>query len=287
VVAFSRRTRELVTVALLLALPVLVLRSGLKDPSELSAFDRAILWVSSPLQSGVTGAARWVGGVWTRYVALWGVSDENAKLRDENAKLKQQVSQLEQEGARTAGLEKLLHLRETQKGELLSARVVGAEVSSYFRIMRVKVDRGELEIRQGMPVLAAAGVVGRVHRTFGNYSDVLLATDPKSSIDVVITSANGKRVKGRGVVKGIPGERRYRTRIEYLLRQDEVGEGDVVVTSGIGGFPRNLPLGKVSRVAKREFGLFQEAEVEPAVDFGKLAEVMVLIAPAASEKAER
>jgi rod shape-determining protein MreC len=287
VVAFSRRTRELVIVVLLLALPVLVLRSGLKEPSELSGFDRAILWVSSPLQSGVTGLARWVGGVWTRYVALWGISDENAKLREENAKLKQQVSQLEQEGARTAELEKLLRLRETQKGEMLSARVVGAEVSSYFRVMRVKLDRGDLEIRQGMPVLAAAGVVGRVHRTFGNYSDVLLATDPKSSIDVVITSANGKRIKGRGVVKGIPGERRYRTRIEYLLRQDEVGEGDVVVTSGIGGFPRNLPLGKVTRVSKHESGLFQDAEVEPAVDFGKLAEVMVLIAPAASEKAER
>lgn len=286
-VAFSRRTKELVIVALLLALPVLVLRSGLKDPSELGALDRAILWVSAPLQAGVTGAARWVGGVWTRYVALWGVTDENAKLRDENAKLKQQVSKLEQEGARNAELEKLLHLREVQKGETLSARVIGAEVSSYFRVLRVKLDRGDLEVRQGMPVLASAGVVGRVHRTFGNYSDVLLATDPKSSIDVLITSADGKRTKGRGVVKGIPGERRYRTRIEYLLRSDEVGEGDVVVTSGIGGFPRNLSLGRVTRVIKHEFGLFQDAEVEPAVDFGKLAEVMVLIAPPQSEKAER
>jgi len=286
VVTFSRRTRELVFVALLLLLPVLVLRASLKDPSELSALDRGVLRLSAPLQSGLTGAARWVGHVWERYVALWGISDENRTLRDRNAKLEEELARLQKEGTRVGELERLLHLRESIKGELLAARVIGAEVSSYFRVVRIRVDRGELEVRQGMPVLAASGVVGRVQRTFGPYSDVLLATDPKSAIDVVVVSADGKRVKGRGVVKGIPGERRYRTRIDYLLRQDEVGEGDVVVTSGIGGFPRNLSVGKVARVVKRDFGLYQDADVEPAVDFGKLAEVLVLVAPPAAEKAE-
>ena len=63
----------------------------------------------------------------------------------------------------------------------------------------------------------------------------MLAVDPKSSIDVVVA-----RTGGRGVVKGIAGDNRYRTRIENLLRSDEVAEGDVVVTSGLGGVPAQL-----------------------------------------------
>jgi rod shape-determining protein MreC len=102
---------------------------------------------------------------------------------------------------------------------------------------------------------------------------VLLAADPKSSIDVVVA-----RTGGRGVVKGIAGSDRYRTRIEYLERKDEAAEGDLVVTSGLGGFfPRDLPVGTIVKVDKRGFGLYQEAEVQPVVDFGKLRDVLVVV----------
>jgi rod shape-determining protein MreC len=151
------------------------------------------------------------------------------------------------------------------------------ETSSFFRVVRIRLDVGDAQVSPGMPVVASAGVVGRVQRVFGRYADVLLAADPKSSIDVVVP-----RTGGRGVVKGIPGDNRYRTRIEYLLRKDEVAEGDLVVTSGLGGtFPRHLPIGKIVKIARRDYGLYQEAEVEPLVDFGKLTEVLVMLAPPA------
>jgi rod shape-determining protein MreC len=124
-----------------------------------------------------------------------------------------------------------------------------------------------------MAVIAAAGVVGRVQRVFGGWCDVLLAADPKSSIDVVVA-----RTGGRGVVKGIAGSDRYRTRIEYLERKDEAAEGDLVVTSGLGGFfPHDLPVGKIVKVDKRGFGLYQDAEVQPVVEFGKLRDVLVVV----------
>jgi rod shape-determining protein MreC len=101
----------------------------------------------------------------------------------------------------------------------------------------------------------------------------MLATDPKSSIDVVVA-----RTGGRGVVKGIANSDRYRMRIEYLERKDEAAVGDLVVTSGLGtAFPRDLPVGKIIKVEKRGFGLYQEAEVEPVVDFGKLRDVLVVV----------
>jgi rod shape-determining protein MreC len=90
------------------------------------------------------------------------------------------------------------------------------------------------------------------------------------------------------VLKGVPGSPgRYRARLDYLLRSDEVAENDTVVTSGIGGFPRNLAVGKIVKVTRKDSGLYQEAEVEPSVAFGKLREVLVVVAPPQVEKAER
>ena len=81
---------------------------------------------------------------------------------------------------------------------------------------------------------------------------------------------------------GKPGENGYRCSIEYLVRGEQAKEGDKVVTSGLGGaFPRDLAVGKVSRVVPGAVGLYQEVEVTPDVDFARLSEVLVVVAPPA------
>jgi rod shape-determining protein MreC len=81
--------------------------------------------------------------------------------------------------------------------------------------------------------------------------------------------------------------------MKYIKRGDEVDIGDVVVTSGLDGiFPKGIRVGHVSGVTKKDVGLFQVADVTPAVDFSKLEEVMVLTTPpvevnAAIDAAER
>jgi rod shape-determining protein MreC len=272
-VTLTRRARELVIVATLLAVPVLFLRANLAASDHLNVVDRAILRISAPLQAGLTALVRGIGNGWTRYIALVHVKEDNARLTDENARLRAELVAAKNAAAHEGELEKLLALRGSLQFDTLSARVIAVETSAFFRVVRVKLDRGGDEIKPGMAVIASAGVVGRVQRVFGNWCDVLLAADPKSSIDVVVA-----RTGGRGVVKGIAGSDRYRTRIEYLERKDEAAEGDLVVTSGLGGFfPRDLPVGKIINVDKRGFGLYQNAEVQPVVDFGKLRDVLVVV----------
>ena len=129
-----------------------------------------------------------------------------------------------------------------------------------------------------MPVMASAGVVGRVQRVFGAYCDVLLAADPESSIDVVVP-----RTGGRGVLKGIAGERSLSHAHRVSRAQGRSGRGRPGGHRGLGGvFPRDLAVGKIVKVDKRDFGLYQEAEVEPAVDFGKLRDVLVVVPRAAA-----
>jgi rod shape-determining protein MreC len=272
-VTLTRRARELVIVATLLALPLLFLRANLAAPQHLNVVDRAILRVSAPLQAGLTSLCSGTASLWRRYVALVRLREDNVRLADENAKLRAELAAA-QNGAQRAGeLEKLLGLKGALQFDSVAARVIGVETSAFFRVVRVKLDRGGDDIKPGMAVVASAGAVGRVQRVFGNYCDVLLATDPKSSIDVVVARTNG-----RGVVKGIAGSDRYRMRVEYLERKDEAAVGDLVVTSGLGGaFPRDLPVGKIVKVEKRGFGLYQDAEVEPVVDLSKVRDVLVVV----------
>jgi rod shape-determining protein MreC len=64
------------------------------------------------------------------------------------------------------------------------------------------------------------------------------------------------------------------------MQGEQAKEGDLVVTSGLAGFPRDLPVGKVSKVTRNSAGLSQELEVSPDVDFARLSEVLVVVAPA-------
>jgi rod shape-determining protein MreC len=86
-----------------------------------------------------------------------------------------------------------------------------------------------------------------------------------------------ERTGARGIVRGTGERNRYGAQIEYLQRTDDVRVGDTVVTSGLGcRFPAGLFLGRVTGVTRREFGLYQEVEITPAVDFRRLHEVLVL-----------
>ncbi len=56
-----------------------------------------------------------------------------------------------------------------------------------------------------------------------------------------------------------------------------VKEEEIVVSSGLGGiFPKGLLIGTVSKVVKQDYGLFQEIEIAPSVDFSKLEEVVII-----------
>jgi rod shape-determining protein MreC len=212
---------------------------------------------------------------WTHYVSLVGVQRDNERLQAENAQLRMQLLAATQLAGRAERLQKLLDLRSQVLSDTTAAQVIGLEVSRQFRVMRLRLDRGGAEIKPGMPVLSAGGIVGRILRVVGPYSDVQLSTDPRSSVDVLLP-----RTGSRGVLKGVTNDTNYVSRIEYLVQKDEVQVGDEVVTSGLGGiFPPDMAVGRVVRLRKSAASMYQEVEVAPVVDFGKLREVMIVLSP--------
>lgn len=268
-----RRVLDYTLAGFLLLVPLLILHSSFKEPEELNRFDHAVLRVSSPLQSAVSWIVEGLGGIWHRYVWLVDVEDENETLRADNERLRLELGAARRMQADTAALEELLGLRQRTIADTVGARVVAASMNSAFRVVRVRIDRGEHEVEPGMPVLNADGLVGRVLRGYGKNSDVLLLTDPDSSVPVTIP-----RTKALGSLTGLATGDRYRCKIDHL--EGDVQVGDEVVTSGLRDtFPAGLVVGKVSKVTRVEYDLFQEVEVEPAVSFSSLDRLLVLVAP--------
>ena len=271
----SKRWRELVVVAATLIVALIALRVSARNPGELSALDRGILRLVSPGQAAMSYVARAITGVAGRYVELKGVRAENESLHRENRQLRTELMEMRRLAEESGRYQRLLGLRDATPAETIAARVIAVDASPYFRVARVDIDRGEGTVRRGMPVLTPEGVVGRINRVAGKSSDVLLLVDPRSALDIFVP-----RTGGRGILRGKSGENGYRCSIEYLARGEPVKEGDAVVTSGVGGaFPRNLAVGHVTRIIPGAVGLYQDVEVTPDVDFARLTDVLVVVAP--------
>ena len=65
---------------------------------------------------------------------------------------------------------------------------------------------------------------------------------------------------------------------EFVVRGRDVRIGDVVISSGLGGvFPKGIRIGEITSVSDPGSGLLQVATLTPAVDFGRLELVFVML----------
>ena len=120
-----------------------------------------------------------------------------------------------------------------------------------------------------MPVVTERGLVGRVHKVGPVSSTVLLITDPSSGVPALL-----QRNRLVGVVNGRAGSEPV---MDYIPQDADVSEGDLVITSGLGGgFPKNLVIGQIVAVHQRDYEMFQQATIRPTVDFDHLEFVQVI-----------
>jgi rod shape-determining protein MreC len=270
---YFQTIRDAVILLALVVIPAVFLRANLRDPSELSWLDRALLQVSGPVQYVAEWAADGATSVIEDYVYLVDVKSDNDQLRAENNRVRREMRVLRGDAQRVHELESLLGLREQLATETMTARVIAKSISPSFRVVRLAVDQGEhAGLHAGMPVVSNEGLVGQIRRVSGRFADVLLTIDPESRVDVVVGEG-----RARGRIEGLGERSRYRCRIQFDRADDQVAVGDEVITSGLGKkFPASILIGYVSKIGEQEFGLHQEGEVTPSVDFTRLDEVLIL-----------
>jgi rod shape-determining protein MreC len=271
VLELLRRYRELIVVAALLVLPLGVFFVHARSPEERTALDRAVLAATRPVEKVVGWAVTGTLRAWDAYVALRHAREEARQLRQRVERLELEKQRWEQIQVENQRLERLLDFAGgNPERTFVGAHVVGVRLDPKG-LQLVTIDRGaDVGLRRMMPVVTSQGVVGRVHGVTAGTADVLLLVDRNSAV-----AARVERSRARATVRGLGGT--DLCRLDYALRADDVIEGDLLVTSGTDGvFPRGLPVGRVEGLKKGGQGLYQRAEVAPAVEVTRVEEVLVL-----------
>ncbi len=266
-----KRYRKLIVVSVLLLYPLVAFLVTGRRGREPNVIDRAVIAATAPVQSGLNRLIDGVVGAVHGYVDLRGVQQENDALRLENMQLRAAVQALGEMKAENERLRKLLAYAEEVPGPEIPARVVG--VNPVAKLLSVRISGGENQgVFRGMSVVTPDGIVGQVIRTTGDYADVALVTDPQSRVGVRV-----QRSRARGTAAGTG---RGPLKLENLLRTEDVEDGDLIITSGTDGvYPPGLVVGRVANLEKKEHGMFQRADILPAVDTTRLEEVLVVGSP--------
>lgn len=275
-----RSVRNGALVAVLLGIPLVLLRSTTQDPHAMSAFDRSVRRIGAPLEAGVAYSAGMLGSFFERWVMQARLQDANERLAAENRELRRKLRQLSGLEEENTQLRRALQMRDKVPEDMIPAERVGVDQSPFFRVVNIRVDRGARYTRPGMAVLSPDGVVGRIDKIFDDYSDVMLITDARSKIAVEVA-----RNRAQGILEGDDED----GCIVDVPKDYEVQVGDLVQTSGVDElFPKGHPVGQVTSI-EQLVGDAQRLHVTPSVRFDRVDVVWVVLAtaPALDPRAEQ
>lgn len=266
------RSRSRLRIPLIIAASLLLVFSllslGLKRSPALKRVEGLMISLTAPGLQGLQYVGQSIKNLWQGYLYLVGVQQENAVLRQRLQEYAQKEARYQEVLQGLTRLEALLDLKRQVALPVTGARVIAYDSSLWSRC--ALIDQGEAQgVKWGLPVLAPAGIVGRVVEAFPNYAKVMLIVDRNSGADAMI-----QRLRVRGILQGKGGNR---CSLDYVPKSADVQVGDLVLASGLGGiYPKGLIFGKVTQANRKIPGVFQEIEVTPAVDLSALEEVVVV-----------
>jgi rod shape-determining protein MreC len=185
------------------------------------------------------------------------------------SQLQTQVITLQQRVSETEILAALVDFsRANPESSYKAASVIGRDPSPFLHY--VIINRGSNDgLERGMPVVTNEGLAGRIDAVISDAARVQLVTDAGSSVNVHLKNAGTDAV----LVGSVTGD----ITLDLISQDATVDSGDLILTSGLGGaFPADLIVGQVVTVRKLPAELFQQAAVQPAVDFRRLQIVLVI-----------
>jgi rod shape-determining protein MreC len=204
-----------------------------------------------------------------------GTADRNAlelelgRLKAEklltNARL-QRLTALEAENAR---LRDLLEARSQVRDEIRVAEIMAVDANPYRHNIVIAVGEKD-NVYDGQAIVDAAGVVGQVIETSLTTSQAILISDPSHALPVEV-NRNGLRTIAKGT-----GEL-DRLDLPFLPNNADIREGDLLVTSGLGGaFPSGYPVAVVTTVNRIPQAPFADVTATPSASLDQVREVMLI-----------
>ena len=149
------------------------------------------------------------------------------------------------------------------------AQIIGKDISQDF----ILIDKGiEDGLAKDMPIITEEKVlIGRITELYDKFSKVMLISHKESSFDVKILSQN----ECSGVVRGLGS---LKLLVDFIPRDEELYQGDIVVTSAFGGiFTDNLLVGEIKTIRKKDVESFQQAEIDSAFNISQSEDIFVIL----------
>lgn len=260
----SINTRLLVAVLASIALLVAERKS-----SQLDKLRSALSMITYPIQSITDWPLHRSKETLESIQSLYNLKEENEQLRQEQLIYKSQLLKyeaLEQENIRLrALLEKSFKLGE----QVLVAELLSVNLAPFEHV--VVVDKGSrFGVHAQQAVLDAYGVVGQVYRALPLSSEIMLITDPSHAIPVQI-NRNGLRTiaVGSGQIN--------RLILPYLANNADIKEGDLLISSGLGGiFPQGYPVAVVEKIILQPNKPFAEIYATPKAQLNRSRELLIV-----------
>jgi rod shape-determining protein MreC len=195
--------------------------------------------------------------------------DENRALRARNLQLRADLQKLEALEAENMRLRDLLDSSFKIGDRVLVAELAAVDLDPYKQ--QVLINKGSASgVFRGQPVLDARAVMGQVTHVTPFSSTVLLITDTSHAIPVQVLR-NGLRTiaVGSGRVDEL--------KLPYLPTNSDIVEGDLLVTSGLGGkFPPGYPVATVTQIDQSPDAPFSNIRAEPRAHLDRSREVLLV-----------
>lgn len=258
---------------------ILIVTIGLtnKDRISLSQIENLAGNVLAPVQKVFYGVSQ-------KTLAFVEGFKDVGNLKEKNKQLELKVIELEDENrhyedliGKSKYLKEEAELLKNTKYDLKPAYVIGKESGNWFN--RFSIDKGSKDgINKGDTVVQAItrenntigeGIVGRVIEVGDNWAKVISIIDESNKISFKsIRTQDGGMISGNvdGLLSG------------YLFdTKADIKKEDKLFTSGLGGiFVKDIYIGKVTEVIKKDENLMKNIEIEPSIDFKKLYKVFII-----------
>lgn len=201
---------------------------------------------------------------------------DNSELRAQHLTDSQAIQRMAAIEAENARLRALLQSSAPVADRALVASILSVDLDPFRH--RVVLTRGTREgVFSGQPIIDDHGVLGQVDHPGYLSADALLITDPDHAIPVVV-NRNGLRTiaVGTGEID--------RLELPFLTNRADVREGDLLVTSGLGGvFPAGYPVAVITRVARDPGRQFASVSARPTAALDHVREVLLLFPDTGSD----
>jgi len=197
---------------------------------------------------------------------------EILELRLQNQELLNQLSLLEDLKKENQNLREALEINLQEDFQMTFAKIISKDISEDSLL----IDKGFADgISKDMPVINQQKVIfGKISEVYKNFSRVELVTEKNFTFDAKVQNVS---IDGKEVYGVVRGEGNLNFYFDLISKEAIVKEGDVLVTSGLGGvFPENLLIGRIRAVKKEDTKPFQTAEVIPFFDLQEADNLFVI-----------